>query len=87
MPERSIDTDTRLVINNAIYFKAPWNYQFQGDVAGQFNLLDGKAISLTMMKEFVPLGYLEGDNYKAVELPYLGGEQAMDIIVPEAGAI
>jgi len=87
IPQGVIDILTRLVLTNAIYFNAAWQYPFSEDMTrdGPFYLLDGKEVTVPMMSQTESLGYAEGDGYQAVELPYDGGELSMIILLPQAG--
>jgi serpin B len=87
IPQGLIDILTRLVLTNAIYFNATWQYPFNEGATGdgQFYLLDGKEVTVPMMSQTESFGYAEGDNYQAVELPYDGGELSMVILLPHAG--
>jgi len=85
IPAGVIDSMTRLVLTNAIYFNAAWASQFQKESTspGTFYLLDGKDVQTPMMSKTEWLGYTSGDGYQAIELPYDGRELSMVIIVPE----
>jgi len=87
IPQGLIDTLTRLVLTNAIYFNAAWQYPFQEDMTedGPFYLLDGGEVTVPMMRQAELFGYAEGDGYQAVELPYDGGELSMVLLLPQAG--
>ncbi|MFC1977922.1 serpin family protein [Chloroflexota bacterium] len=87
IPQGAIDTLTRLVLTNAIYFNAAWQHPFneEATVDGTFNLLDGGEITVPMMNQTESFGYAEGETYQAVELPYDGNELSMVILLPEAG--
>ena len=87
IPEGVITSLTRLVLTNAIYFNAAWEYPFDEDVTadGPFYLLDGGQVIVSMMKQTEVFGYTEGDGYQAVELQYDGGELSMIVLLPEAG--
>jgi len=87
IPQGLIDALTRLVLTNAIYFNAAWQYPFSGDVTqdGPFYLLDGGEVIVPMMKQTESFGYAEGDGYQAVELPYDGSELSMVILLPALG--
>ena len=87
IPQGAIDALTRLVLTNAIYFNAAWEYPFDEDVTadGPFYLFEGGQVSVPMMKQTEVFGYTEGDGYQAVELQYDGGELSMVILLPEAG--
>jgi serpin B len=87
IPQGAIDALTRLVLTNAIYFNAAWEYPFDEDMTadGPFYLLDGGQVSVPMMKQTEAFGYTEGEGYQAVELQYDGNELSMVILLPEAG--
>jgi len=87
LPPGSIGAPTRLVLTNAIYFNAAWQYPFDENATrdGLFHLLDGGEVTVPMMKQKKSLGYTEGDGYQAVELPYDGRELSMVILLPQAG--
>ena len=87
IPPGAIGALTRLVLTNAIYFNAAWEYPFAEDMTadGPFYLLDGGQVIVPMMKQTESFGYGEGEGYQAIELPYDGGELSMVILLPEAG--
>jgi len=87
IPAGLISPLTRLVLTNAIYFNAAWEYPFEEDMTedGIFHLLDGGEVTVPMMRQTESFGYAEGDGYQAVELPYDGGELSMVILLPASG--
>jgi serpin B len=87
IPQGAIDVMTRLVLTNAIYFNAAWQYPFNEDAtsSGDFFLLNGDSVSVPMMRQTESCGYTAGDGYQAVELPYDGRELSMVILLPEQG--
>lgn len=89
IPEGAVDFYTRLVLANAIYFNANWLYPFDENKTeeGAFYLLDGEPVLVDMMSLSIPerLAYTQGNGYQAVELPYVGGEVAMTILMPDQG--
>jgi len=87
IPQGAIDALTRLVLTNAIYFNAAWEYPFDEDITADdpFYLLDGGQVTVPMMKQTESFGYTDGEGYQAVELPYDGRELSMVILLPEAG--
>jgi serpin B len=87
IPPGVVNELTRLVLTNAIYFNAAWEYSFEEKMTtdGQFYLLDGGQVSVPMMRETESFGYTEGTGYQAVELPYDGGELSMVILLPASG--
>jgi serpin B len=87
IPQGAIDALTRLVLTNAIYFNAAWEYPFDDKVTsdGPFYLLDGGQVTVPMMKQTESFGYTKGAGYQAVELPYDGEELSMVILLPASG--
>jgi len=87
IPREVLTSGTRLVLTNAIYFNAAWEYPFDEDVTadGTFYLLDDGQVIVPMMKQTESFGYTDGEGYQAVELQYDGGELSMVILLPEAG--
>ncbi len=87
IPQGLINALTRLVLTNAIYFNAAWQYPFEEDVTddGTFYLLKGNEITVPMMRQTESFGYAEGDGYQAIELPYDGRELSMVILLPARG--
>ena len=83
----SISSSTRLVLVNAIYFKALWEHPFNPDKTSrqEFDLLDGSEVYVDMMllDESVSLSYAQGEEWQAVALPYKGGQAEMVIIMPD----
>jgi serpin B len=76
---------SRLVLTNAIYFKAPWREPFapSDTERAPFFLASGKPVSAALMRQtgHFRLGRFEGG--KILELPY-GGGLVMDVVLPEA---
>jgi serpin B len=87
IPPGVIDAMTRLVLANAIYFKANWQHQFEerDTTDSQFTLIDGGIVSVPMMSQVETFRYMAGSGYQAIELPYVGEQMAMVIILPEEG--
>jgi serpin B len=89
IPQGAIDPATRLVLANAIYFKAFWQYQFDANRTSDepFYLLNSVTVSVPMMSDESgkDLAYAQGDGWQAIALPYKGGLTEMAVIVPDAG--
>lgn len=87
IPEGAIDPLTRLVLANAIYFNAPWLHEFNQSATQDesFYLLDGSEIKTPLMKQTGRFAYVDGDGYRAVEMPYQGGRFSMIVLLPDAG--
>jgi serpin B len=85
LPPMSISSLTRLVLANAIYFKAAWNEPFdeKNTQDGVFHRLDGNAATVPMMNQVATLQYAADTGWQAVAIPYEAEELAMVVIVPE----
>lgn len=80
-----LDSDTRLVLVNATYLKAPWQDPFSIDAttSADFTRGDGTRVSVPTMNAASTISYGSGAGWQAVELPYIGGSLAMTIVVPD----
>ncbi len=89
IPQGAIDPMTRLVLANAIYFKAAWQYPFDKSqtAPADFTLAGGSTIQTPTMHVRDSLTYLKSDGYQAVEMPYAGGNYAMIAVMPDAGSL
>ena len=87
IPKGIINTYTRMVLTNAIYFKAAWALPFyEGDTnKGPFHLLDGSEALVPMMRNTEFFSYARMDGYQVVGLPYVGHEFSMTILLPDEG--
>ncbi len=88
LPDGSVSADTRMVLVNAIYFKADWLRKFDANSTydSAFHLLDGTEITTPIMNEAMySVPYIQGNGYQAIELAYAGETAAMDIILPDEG--
>jgi serpin B len=84
-----LDRMTRLVLTNAVYFKGDWASPFRKDRTedGPFTLLDGGTVQVPLMNQEASFGYAETDKLQVLEMPYVGGELSLVILLPgeEAG--
>jgi serpin B len=85
LPPGVIDTLTRLVLVNAIYFNATWANQFEerDTQEGTFDLLDGSEVRVPLMNQEAYFGYYRSEDFQVVELPYQGWELSMVILLPD----
>ncbi|XP_026083771.1 leukocyte elastase inhibitor-like isoform X1 [Carassius auratus] len=86
LPQGSIDSLTKLVLVNAIYFKGNWEKKFPKEATsdGQFRLNKAQTKPVKMMnqKAEFPLGFIPELNSQVLELPYVGKDLSMLIILP-----
>jgi len=87
LPEESITSLTRLVLANAIYFRATWKERFNADFTSNspFHLLGGGQVIVPIMEQITPFAYTATSGVQAVELPYIGDEFSMVILLPAPG--
>jgi serpin B len=85
LPEGSIQTSTRLVLANAIYFSAAWSNPFAvAETADRpFHLAGGATVMVPTLHQDAERGYGAGPGYRAAELPYDGEQLSMVVIVPD----
>jgi serpin B len=85
IPQGAIDSLTRLVLANAIYFKANWLNTFdeQATEPAPFQLADGTTVDVPMMHQSGTFGYTRGSDYQAISLPYAGQRASMLLVLPE----
>jgi len=85
IPSGSITAATRLVLTNAIYFKANWTSQFDKDATydADFNT-SSNTIKTPMMHDGGNFNYVESSDLQVLELPYLGDDLSMLIILPRS---
>lgn len=91
IPAGAIDDMTRLVLTNAIYFKANWQDSFieENTKMAPFYLANGSQAEVSMMNQTERFPYGEGANWQAVAMPYELGALSMLVVLPadEAGAM
>ncbi len=81
----SVTPLTRLILTNAIYFKAAWADQFQQSATknADFHLSAGKTIQAPMMHNSGSYAYFKGPSFQALLLPYEKNEISMLILLPD----
>ena len=87
IPNGHVDSLTRLVLTNAIYFNGTWRKTFDPSltVDEDFFTEDGRAVKVPMMRqddEGAWFNYLERGDLQVLEMPYIGGRLSMTILLP-----
>jgi len=87
LPSGSISPDTVLVLTNAIYFMASWLHEFDPEDTeqGTFTALDGAESQVPFMHQTLETAYASVGGAEAVELPYVGEDVSMVLILPDEG--
>ena len=84
-----IPVDAVMYLINAIYFNAPWKYEFEKEktYTGDFNLPGGTKHQADFMQVSGNFQYTANEDFTAVELPY--GDSAFSMVVmlptPQSG--
>lgn len=89
IPAGVLNALTRLVLTNAVYFKAAWMNQFDPALTSQgaFSLPDGSSAEVPMMHAERTMRAYVDEGLKAVELPYEGGTYSMVLLMPAQGSL
>ncbi|XP_026148561.1 leukocyte elastase inhibitor-like isoform X2 [Mastacembelus armatus] len=81
-----VDSLTRLVLVNAIYFKGNWNKQFNEsattDAQFRLNKNNTKPVKMMHQKTKFPLTFIPELSCQILEMPYKGKELSMLIFLP-----
>lgn len=86
IPEGGLSADTRLVLVNALYFKAAWadDFNVQATAPQPFHVNGAKSTAeVPTMSQQEHLRYLNGRGFQAVTLPYAGNDLHFLLIVPD----
>ena len=90
IPSGGVNSSTRLVLTNAIYFLGNWMYSFNADytVAKNFNLLDKSTVQAPIMSlnkpdSLVQMRYTYQSGFRALDFPYKGDRLVMTVILPD----
>lgn len=81
-----IDDQTKLMLVNAVYFKANWEKEFRDARPGQFTNHDQSVSTVPMMYEEVWFDktHLDALSATVVKIPYLKPNIAMYLVIPDA---
>ncbi|HEX4145398.1 MAG TPA: serpin family protein [Pirellulales bacterium] len=82
-----VDTSTRLVLTNAIYFKARWTHEFSKSATtdAPFHISVSQQVAVPTMHQMHRLRYCVIDNVQLLELPYGEfGTLSMLVLLPKA---
>ena len=81
----TLDSMTRLILTNAIYFKGKWESQFKPEQTqdAPFTLLGGQNVNAPMMHQTGKFGYMETDILQALEMPYVNNDLSMVVLLPK----
>jgi serpin B len=79
-----LDSQTRLILVNAIYFKGRWASEFDkhNTINSPFSITPAHKLAVSLMNLTANFKYADVDGLKLLELPYAGNDLAMVMILP-----
>ncbi len=85
IPQGAVDSSTRLVLTNAIYFKGKWAKEFSKTSTSNepFHVAAAETIKAPTMRQKGDFRYGMNNGVQILELPYKGDRLAMVILLPE----
>ena len=85
IPSGLLDSATRMVLTNAIYFKGKWAAEFSKNATKPtpFHISEGKQVNVPMMHQKESFPYAETGDLKLLELPYGGQDLSMVVLLPK----
>ncbi|MBC7328724.1 serpin family protein [bacterium] len=91
LPKGSIDSLTRMVITNAIYFKGLWIFPFDKKKTSDadFKISPGEIVKVKMMSLPRPqrFNYAETEDLQILEMLYEGEELSMLVLLPKENSL
>ncbi len=84
-----LKNDTRLVLTNAIYFRAKWQSQFENHAThqGQFTRKNGEVLDVNYMAQTHRFSYSEDAGKQVLLVPYRDDDFAAVFILPREGKL
>lgn len=90
LPSDAVDSSTRLIFANALYFKGAWNEKFDASTTKEhdFHLLNGSSVKVPFMTSKKKQLVSAFEDFKVLGLPYKQGEDkrsfTMYFFLPDA---
>ncbi|KFQ53183.1 Serpin B10 [Nestor notabilis] len=86
LPPGSVDSLTRLVLINALYFKGNWATKFEAEATRQrpfkINMHTTKPVPMMYLSDKFNWTYVESVQTDVLELPYVNNDLSMFILLP-----
>lgn len=85
LPAGTIKRLTRLVLTNAIYFKAEWEHTYSPHNTKEqdFWITPEEKIKVQMMSQKERFGYFENETLQILEMPYIRQDFSMVVFLPK----
>jgi serpin B len=86
IPANGLNDETRLVLVNAIYMKAPWAETFSEGTTQPlpFQVNGNETLKVPTMRRTAHMGYAQREGYQVVTVPYIGGDMQLLVLLPDA---
>jgi serpin B len=87
IPEGGLTMETRLVLVNALYMKAPWQDEFSTYATKPvlFKIGTGGKVTVPTMSNSLTAPFRKANGFTSVALPYSGGGLQFLIVLPDPG--
>jgi serine protease inhibitor len=87
MVDGPLDPEVILYLMNAVYFKGRWQDEFRANATRPRTFhAPGGDVQRPMMERTGSYGYMAGEGFQGLRLPYRGGRFAMYVLLPDAAA-
>jgi serpin B len=85
LPPNSLDDESRLVLVNALYFKAPWLFEFQPEATAPLDFFSTPETPVSMpgMRLQESIAYTETNGARVAALPYRGLPYQFLLVLPD----
>jgi serpin B len=79
-----LNSETKLVLTNAIYFKGDWQtpFEIEATKVEDFHLSSAQSVKAPLMHGTGAYNYLKAESLQALELPYKSGELSLVVFLP-----
>lgn len=85
----SVDSETRLVLVNALYFKGKWHQPFNkedtSEMPFKINKKEERPVQMMHQEDKFNYAYVKEVQAKVLEMPYKGKELSLVILLPDRG--
>ncbi|XP_006007369.1 leukocyte elastase inhibitor B isoform X2 [Latimeria chalumnae] len=87
LTEGTVTSLTRMVLVNAIYFKGSWAHKFNDratkEMPFRLNKSESNSVQMMYQEKKLNFNYVDEMKLKVLELPYVGKELSMIILLPD----
>lgn len=85
IPPHILNSLTRLVLTNAVYFKGDWRSPFEKVATqdGPFHIAADTTVTTPLMHKTAAYYYLDGGSFQALQIPYKGDDLSMILFLPK----